>query len=133
MKQETPHKGLLLRGDASDLQQGETLLTGAIQEGKSAPPESFYHCVCDGQKTNGALYEHIQHRLKEIKDLTVLLSSAEHLQNLLMSMVKDPNPLEDDNVQDAQLGREDGYGAGHSNITASAMKGKANAYKNNLH
>lgn len=35
MKQETPHKGLLLRGDASDLQQGETLLTGAIQEGNS--------------------------------------------------------------------------------------------------
>lgn len=42
MKQETPHKGLLLRGDASDLQQGEALLTGAIQEGKSAPPESFF-------------------------------------------------------------------------------------------
>lgn len=35
MKQETPHKGLLLRGDSSDLQQGETLLTGAIQEGQS--------------------------------------------------------------------------------------------------
>lgn len=35
MKQETPHKGLLLRGDASDLQQGERLLKGAIQEGQS--------------------------------------------------------------------------------------------------
>ncbi|XP_070830485.1 rho guanine nucleotide exchange factor 18a [Chaetodon trifascialis] len=32
MEQETPHKGLLLRGDASDLQQGETLLKGAIDE-----------------------------------------------------------------------------------------------------
>ncbi|XP_034559484.1 rho guanine nucleotide exchange factor 18a [Notolabrus celidotus] len=31
-EQETPHKGLLLRGDASDLQQGETLLKGAIAE-----------------------------------------------------------------------------------------------------
>ncbi|CAJ1072685.1 rho guanine nucleotide exchange factor 18a [Xyrichtys novacula] len=31
-EQETPHKGLLLRGDASDLQQGETLLKGAIDE-----------------------------------------------------------------------------------------------------
>ncbi|XP_008274020.1 rho guanine nucleotide exchange factor 18a [Stegastes partitus] len=30
--QETPHKGLLLRGDANDLQQGETLLNGAINE-----------------------------------------------------------------------------------------------------
>lgn len=35
MEQETPHKGLLLRGDATDLQQGETLLIGAIDEGKS--------------------------------------------------------------------------------------------------
>lgn len=35
MKQETPHKGLLLRGDSSNPQQGETLLTGAIQEGQS--------------------------------------------------------------------------------------------------
>ncbi|XP_036939232.1 rho guanine nucleotide exchange factor 18a [Acanthopagrus latus] len=32
MEQETPHKGLLLRGEASDLQQGETLLRGAIDE-----------------------------------------------------------------------------------------------------
>ncbi|XP_070774898.1 rho guanine nucleotide exchange factor 18a [Enoplosus armatus] len=31
-EQETPHKGLLLRGDASDLQQGETLLKGALDE-----------------------------------------------------------------------------------------------------
>ncbi|XP_040000244.1 rho guanine nucleotide exchange factor 18a isoform X2 [Xiphias gladius] len=31
-EQETPHKGLLLRGDATDLQQGETLLKGAIDE-----------------------------------------------------------------------------------------------------
>lgn len=30
--QETPHKGLLLRGDTADLQQGETLLNGAIDE-----------------------------------------------------------------------------------------------------
>ncbi|TMS10275.1 Rho guanine nucleotide exchange factor 18 [Larimichthys crocea] len=32
MEKETPHKGLLLRGDATDLQQGETLLKGAIDE-----------------------------------------------------------------------------------------------------
>nr|XP_019968023.1 PREDICTED: rho guanine nucleotide exchange factor 18-like isoform X1 [Paralichthys olivaceus]XP_019968031.1 PREDICTED: rho guanine nucleotide exchange factor 18-like isoform X1 [Paralichthys olivaceus]XP_019968038.1 PREDICTED: rho guanine nucleotide exchange factor 18-like isoform X1 [Paralichthys olivaceus]XP_019968046.1 PREDICTED: rho guanine nucleotide exchange factor 18-like isoform X1 [Paralichthys olivaceus] len=32
MEQETPHKGLLLRGDATDLQQGEMLLKGAIHE-----------------------------------------------------------------------------------------------------
>ncbi|KAG8014293.1 Rho guanine nucleotide exchange factor 18 [Nibea albiflora] len=32
MEKETPHKGLLLRGDASDLQQGEMLLKGAIDE-----------------------------------------------------------------------------------------------------
>lgn len=31
-EQETPHKGLLLRGDTSDLQKGETLLKGAIDE-----------------------------------------------------------------------------------------------------
>ncbi|XP_020490917.2 rho guanine nucleotide exchange factor 18a isoform X1 [Labrus bergylta] len=31
-EQETPHKGLLLRGDTTDLQQGETLLKGAIDE-----------------------------------------------------------------------------------------------------
>ncbi|XP_061587688.1 rho guanine nucleotide exchange factor 18-like isoform X2 [Cololabis saira] len=30
--QETPHKGLLLRGDTTDLQQGEVLLNGAIME-----------------------------------------------------------------------------------------------------
>ncbi|XP_056246840.1 rho guanine nucleotide exchange factor 18a isoform X1 [Seriola aureovittata] len=32
MEQETPHKGLLLRGDATDLQQGGALLKGAIDE-----------------------------------------------------------------------------------------------------
>lgn len=31
-EQETPHKGLLLRGDTADLQQGGTLLKGAIDE-----------------------------------------------------------------------------------------------------
>uniref|UniRef100_A0A674PNB7 Rho/rac guanine nucleotide exchange factor (GEF) 18a n=1 Tax=Takifugu rubripes TaxID=31033 RepID=A0A674PNB7_TAKRU len=31
MKQEIPHKGLLLRGDASDFQQGETLLAGMCE------------------------------------------------------------------------------------------------------
>ncbi|XP_059199900.1 rho guanine nucleotide exchange factor 18a [Centropristis striata] len=31
-EQETPHKGLLLRGDTTDLQQGATLLKGAIDE-----------------------------------------------------------------------------------------------------
>lgn len=46
MRQETPHKGLLLRGDASDLQQGETLLLAAIHEGKnSACPESLLACL----------------------------------------------------------------------------------------
>lgn len=35
-EQETPHKGLLLRGDATDLQQGTTLLKGAINEGRSS-------------------------------------------------------------------------------------------------
>lgn len=40
LEQEVPHKGLLLRGDASDLQQGETLLEGAIDEG-----ESKDHCI----------------------------------------------------------------------------------------
>lgn len=35
MEQETTHKGLLLRGDDTDLQQGEALLKGAIDEGKS--------------------------------------------------------------------------------------------------
>lgn len=34
-EQETPHKGLLLRGEATDLQQGETLLKGAINEGQN--------------------------------------------------------------------------------------------------
>uniref|UniRef100_A0A8C5HFQ5 Rho guanine nucleotide exchange factor 18-like n=1 Tax=Gouania willdenowi TaxID=441366 RepID=A0A8C5HFQ5_GOUWI len=32
MEQEAPHSGLLLRGDTLDLQQGETLLKGAINE-----------------------------------------------------------------------------------------------------
>ncbi|XP_029686558.1 rho guanine nucleotide exchange factor 18a isoform X1 [Takifugu rubripes] len=77
MKQEIPHKGLLLRGDASDFQQGETLLAGAIRE-------------------------------------------AEYLQNRLISVVNTSNPLEDDNVQDVQLGREDPYGAGDSNMKSDA-------------
>lgn len=41
-----------------------------------------------------------------------------------MSVVNTSNPLEDDNVQDVQLGREDPYGAGDSN-----MKSKADASK----
>lgn len=35
LKQESHHQGLLLRGDASDLQQGETLLLAAIHQGGS--------------------------------------------------------------------------------------------------
>lgn len=46
------------------------------------------------------------------------------MHNLLMSVVNTSNPLEDDNVQDVQLGREDTYGAGDSN-----MRGKAKASK----
>ncbi|XP_034742586.1 rho guanine nucleotide exchange factor 18a isoform X2 [Etheostoma cragini] len=34
-EQETPHKGLLLRGDDTDLQLGETLLKGAINEAEN--------------------------------------------------------------------------------------------------
>lgn len=52
------------------------------------------------------------------------MSSAEYLHNLLMSVENTSNPLEDDNVQDVQLGREDTYGAGDSN-----MKSKADASK----
>lgn len=40
-----------------------------------------------------------------------------------MSVVNTSNPLEDDNVQDVQLRREDTYGVGDSN-----MKSKAKAY-----
>lgn len=40
--QETPNRGLLLRGDATDLQQGATLLKGAIDEGRSWRISSFY-------------------------------------------------------------------------------------------
>lgn len=35
MGQEIPHMRLLLRGDATDLQQGETLLKGAINDGRT--------------------------------------------------------------------------------------------------
>uniref|UniRef100_A0A665T469 Rho guanine nucleotide exchange factor 18-like n=1 Tax=Echeneis naucrates TaxID=173247 RepID=A0A665T469_ECHNA len=35
LEQETPHRGLLLRGDASDLQQGGVLLQGAMDEVKN--------------------------------------------------------------------------------------------------
>lgn len=35
LKRETQHRGLLLRGDASDLQQGGTLLLAAIRQGKA--------------------------------------------------------------------------------------------------
>lgn len=42
MEQEVPHKGLLLRGDASDLQQGETLLKEAIDEGRSGKDYSNF-------------------------------------------------------------------------------------------
>lgn len=39
--QESPHRGLLLRGDPTDLQQGETLLKGAIDEGRSWDTDSY--------------------------------------------------------------------------------------------
>ncbi|CAB1460313.1 unnamed protein product [Pleuronectes platessa] len=45
MEQETPHKGLLLRGDATDLQQGEMLLKGAIDE-----VENLQILLCSGIK-----------------------------------------------------------------------------------
>ena len=44
-EQETPHKGLLLRGDATPLQQGATLLKGAIDEGKSKISFSSHFCL----------------------------------------------------------------------------------------
>lgn len=44
--QESPHRGLLLRGDASDLQQGETLVREAISEGeKKASSEVTFQCI----------------------------------------------------------------------------------------
>ncbi|XP_077472069.1 rho guanine nucleotide exchange factor 18a isoform X2 [Stigmatopora argus] len=66
-------RGLLLRGDPTDLQQGETLLKGAIHEGKSqlSPRSTF-------------------------KDADGLLSTVENLQNLLLHSTKDP-----DNFQEA--------------------------------
>ncbi|XP_060940459.1 rho guanine nucleotide exchange factor 18a isoform X2 [Limanda limanda] len=45
MEEETPHKGLLLRGDATDLQQGEMLLKGAIDE-----VENLQILLCSGIK-----------------------------------------------------------------------------------
>lgn len=68
MEQETPHKGLLLRGDSSDLQQGEMLLRGAIYEGTSSGRKScfpqffvkrklsfFSLLVCSGKSAEPAL------------------------------------------------------------------------------
>lgn len=50
MEQETPHKGLLLRGDSSDLQQGEMLLKGAIYEGTSSDHVSLlWLIVCHSE------------------------------------------------------------------------------------
>uniref|UniRef100_A0A3P8U1G7 Rho/rac guanine nucleotide exchange factor (GEF) 18a n=1 Tax=Amphiprion percula TaxID=161767 RepID=A0A3P8U1G7_AMPPE len=43
--QETPHKGLLLRGDTADLQQGEMLLNGAINEGEGRSNTSLYFMI----------------------------------------------------------------------------------------
>lgn len=40
--QEAPHKGLLLRGETTDLQQGEALLAGAIEDGKNRKKTRCY-------------------------------------------------------------------------------------------
>lgn len=41
-----------------------------------------------------------------------------------MSVVNTSTPLEDDNNQDVQLGREDTYGAGDSNMKSNAKASK---------
>lgn len=68
MNQEIPHKGLLLRGDASDLQQGTTLLMGAIEQGKREVLSSLSLRGLEEKWSSVRIYSG-QHHIKEIKDL----------------------------------------------------------------
>lgn len=65
---------LLLRGDASDLQQGEALLKGALTEGRMTP-HNVYVCVC-----------------VFVSKCSISSTSVENLQNLLQSGVREDSP-----------------------------------------
>ncbi|KAM6989319.1 rho guanine nucleotide exchange factor 18a [Tautogolabrus adspersus] len=75
-EQETPHKGLLLRGDTTDLQQGETLLKGAIDE-----------------------VENLQNLLfSRIRDPNLLLNERKSPEELLLGRADTDGVADDDNL-----------------------------------
>lgn len=49
---------LLLRGDFSDLQQGEVLLKGAITEGRTGPHDNT--CICLFQRELNDIHTHVR-------------------------------------------------------------------------
>lgn len=78
------HKGLLLRGDASDLQRGESLLKGAIDEGESKDGNIHLRLI------SVCVWRTYQAKLC-LTCLFCLWSAVENLQNLLFTRIGDPN------------------------------------------
>ncbi|KAF7222185.1 rho guanine nucleotide exchange factor 18a [Nothobranchius furzeri] len=60
MGQTPPHKGLLLRGDAADLQQGETLLNEAIEEVEILQNMLYIRIPSEESEMQGALVRRAQ-------------------------------------------------------------------------
>uniref|UniRef100_A0AAQ4QLP2 Rho/rac guanine nucleotide exchange factor (GEF) 18a n=1 Tax=Gasterosteus aculeatus aculeatus TaxID=481459 RepID=A0AAQ4QLP2_GASAC len=87
-EQETPHKGLLLRGDTSDLQQGTTLLKGAIYEGKSSAYTQCNSSVCDAFLI---LVLIIRHFASAIQENIVAKQPARHYSSMLLEQEKQRN------------------------------------------
>lgn len=125
---------LLLRGDGPDLQQGETLLKGAITEGRTRREIAWLHdCVyilhldfvlmhCSLQlcSTLGFVttvnFQSVQLRLC----VTIHVHSVENLQNLLQSGVRDETPtsrLEEGNGSGVLPRRADTFGGYDSSPT----------------
>lgn len=133
LEQQVPHKGLLLRGDASDLQHGETLLKGAIDEGESEEDgihlklsttfvfffsfmfvrQSF---VCHGLKFSNSYNS----RLMLFFVLFVFWSAVENLQSLLFTRIGDQNPNDEKKTCGEQVGTADDVGEAEQNHAASA-------------
>lgn len=134
-----PHKGLLLRGDASDLQQGETLLKGAIDEGESEDHDIhlklsktlffFHSCLWLTETSNKVVFLMVLNfPTQAIQGCVFFVSSrclcpwsaVENLQNLLFTRIGDQNPNEEKKTCEDEVGSADEVGEAEENHTAGA-------------
>lgn len=140
LEQEVTNKGLLLRGDASDLQHGELLLKGAIDLGESQDKSiylkllkllfcfvfSFRFAVGWNIRQSSVCNLGNSRLMLFLKSCFICLwSTVESLQNLLFTRIGDQNPNDEKNPPEEQVRMADSAGEAEENHAASARTCKS--------